>query len=314
MIVPLATNLPHYMHTVFYKIIYFPIINTIIRNLLRITNLLLSKPIRIPISGVVSYKMPDGKTFRLDGNESCYTSLALYWDKPINYEFTDIFIDLVKNCQVFFDIGANIGYFTVLAQVYNPDIQICAFEPANGAYDYLLKNIKLNHGHKSKGFKLALAGINGVIQFFDVVSKYTYLKHHLNGSSSTQNEKGLRKMSQYNVDSMTLDNFVEKNNITKLDLIKMDTEFTEHFILQKGHQTIERFKPIIISEVYSEIEDEFEREIKLHDYQIYLYTENKLKYINTFKDIPSKELDVSHDRNFFFVPTEKVVLIQAYIL
>lgn len=304
------------MRTLFYKIIYFPLINLFLRNILKIVNSLLKKPIRMPVSGVVTYKMPDGKKFRLLTNESCFVSHKLYWDEPINYEFTPIFIEIIKQCRTFFDVGANIGYFTVLAKVYNPNIQIHAFEPSEGPFHYLVENIQLNNGNKSKGFKMALAGMNGIIQFFDVVSKYSYLKYHLNGSSSTQNETGIQKPKQYDVEAITLDNFTQLHKIESLDLIKMDTECTEQFILQQGHNTIDKYKPIIISEVYLEIEDAFEIEIKKHDYQIYQYTSKGLKHISTFKEANAEYQGAGtfFDRNFFLIPSEKVDLFQKYTI
>ncbi len=311
----MATN-SYNMRILFYKIIYFPFINLLIRSTLRLINKVLKKPIRTAVSGIVTYTMPDGKQFRLSTNESCFVSHKLYWDNPINYEFTPIFIDLIPHCHSFFDVGANIGYFTVLAKIYNPDIQVHAFEPSEGPFYYLAENIKLNHSRQSQGFKTALAGMNGIIQFFDVVSKYSYLKYHLNGSSSTQNETGIQKPNQYNVEAITLDTFVETHQIHSLDLIKMDTECTEQFILQKGHATIEKFKPIIISEVYPEIEDEFEVEIKKHDYQIYQYLPDGLRHIQSFKEtnLAYKGAGTFFDRNFFLVPTEKVAIIQKHII
>lgn len=46
-----------------------------------------------------------------------------------------------------------------------------------------------------------------------------------------------------------LDNFIEKNKISNVDFIKCDVEGAELFVFQGGLTTIERFKPIVISEI-----------------------------------------------------------------
>lgn len=303
------------MKKIFFQIIYHPFVNPILRGGLSLVNRFLSKPLKSSVSGVVTYSLPDGKKFRLSTNESCFVSHKLYWDGPISYEFTPVFIDLIPHCRSFFDVGANIGYFTVLANVYNPSIQTYAFEPSEGPYHYLAENIIINKCN-AKGYKTALAGMNGIIQFFDVVSKYSYLKYHLNGSSSTQNETGRDKQTSYDVEAITLDDFVAKNQVTSIDLIKMDTECTEQYILQKASHVLSTFKPIIISEVYEEIEDEFELEIKKYDYLIYQYTDKGLRLIDSFKEIKTQYTGSGafFDRNFFIVPPEKKHLLEKHII
>jgi len=46
-----------------------------------------------------------------------------------------------------------------------------------------------------------------------------------------------------------LDEFVSKNEISKIDFIKCDVEGAELFVFQGGMKVIEQFKPIILSEI-----------------------------------------------------------------
>lgn len=63
------------------------------------------------------------------------------------------------------DIGANIGYFTVLAGKSNLKMNIVAFEPAKGPLHYLRKNVALNFSENSriKVESLALSDKSGMI-------------------------------------------------------------------------------------------------------------------------------------------------------
>jgi hypothetical protein len=47
----------------------------------------------------------------------------LFWNGHRNFEYTDIFIKLIKKVHVFYDIGANIGYYPLLAKKENPEIK-----------------------------------------------------------------------------------------------------------------------------------------------------------------------------------------------
>ena len=61
----------------------------------------------------------------------------------------------------------------------------------------------------------------------------------------------------------TIDKFVKKNKIKKIDFIKIDTEGSEYFILKGGLKTIEKFKPIIQFE-YNFITKKLGKKIKRH--------------------------------------------------
>jgi len=50
-----------------------------------------------------------------------------------------------------------------------------------------------------------------------------------------------------------LKDYIEKNNIKKIDFIKIDTEGYEQNIIEGGYITIERCKPIIVMEIYEDL-------------------------------------------------------------
>ena len=51
------------------------------------------------------------------------------------------------------------------------------------------------------------------------------------------------------VDMLTLDEFAKQEDLTRLDLIKCDTEGSELLVFQGARRTIERFKPIVLTEI-----------------------------------------------------------------
>jgi len=47
--------------------------------------------------------------------------------------------------KTFYDIGANIGYYSLLGATINEDLIVVGFEPATGPAYYFKENIKINH-------------------------------------------------------------------------------------------------------------------------------------------------------------------------
>lgn len=295
--------------SIIYKFIYHPFINAVLRPLAKLFYKLFGKKI-ITISGILPISV-FGVKFKLKTNQTCSVTQDLFFKGPENYEFSPLFNDLINQSKVFFDVGANIGYFTILGGKLNPNLTIFTFEPSFGPSHYAEENIKLNQITNATLIKKAVADIDGKLTFHDVInSKYPWIKHNLNGSNSLQNNFGLSKPASYEVPVITLDTVIKENKLSQLDLLKLDTECTEHLILECSKESIRQLEPIIICEVYDVIAKE--TQIVLDDltqYEIYQYRNHTIKKINSL-------LDVSDDqvyRNFIFCPKNKLNQIQKYI-
>ncbi len=109
----------------------------------------------------------------------------------------------------------------------------------------------------------------------------------------------------------TLDSFVESSNqTTRLDLIKIDTEGTEHLILGNASNVLKKHKPIVICEtLFNTIEDELEKIMGGHDYEFYNHTPEGLQKVNTIKRKSDNGI-----RNCFFVHPDKFHLIEKFII
>jgi FkbM family methyltransferase len=295
-----------------YKVIYNPFINLILRNVLKPVFKVLGKKLPISISGKLSLAY-GGKAFHLYTNQTCSVTQELFSEGCESYEFTPLFAHLIKQASVFFDVGANIGYFTVLAEKLNDKVKIFSFEPSNGPKYYLNRNVKSNHLKNVHVIEKAVADINGTLEFFEVVNeKYPGVEYQLSGSNSLQNQFGLSKQKHYKVPTTTLNVVMDENNLKQLDLIKLDTECTEHYILKSSADTINRHQPIIICEVYRVIEDEVQEAINsFAGYNIYQYQNHKLKHINSFKEIRS---NLDEERNFVFCPKSKIPQIENFLV
>lgn len=300
------------MKSTIHKFIYNPQINRVLRFLALIYYKAFKKKL-ISISGTINLDF-EGQTFKLATNQTNFVTQELFYDKAENYEFTKLFSSLIKKSNVFFDIGSNIGYFSILGSQLNPSCAIFACEPSVGSLHYLELNKNLNKSNNLTIVNKAIANSDENLTFHEIVNeKYPWLKHNLNGSNSLENKYINKKFNSYEVEVTTIDKVVSENQLISIDLIKIDTECTEHLILASSIETINKFKPIIICEVYPVIENEIEKIIfsDLINYEIFqfVYSENKLKRINSILNIAEDD-----DRNFIFCPNSKVGLIKEFIL
>lgn len=293
--------------TTFIKAIYSPFLNRIIRPVSLLLYKISGKRL-LSISGKLDLSVSD-KKFSLLTNQTCSVTNALFYEKPINYEFTPIFVDLVKSSTVFYDIGANIGYFSIIAKRFNPKIEVVAFEPNKGVFRYLQKNIELN-GLDVNCIEAAVSDQVGTLEFHSVVNpKYPWLKENLSGSHSLQNNYGIAKLEAYPVAVTTLSSVTKDLQFEIVDLLKLDTECTEHIILYESLDFIKHHKPIIICEVYHMIMEDIRAVIdQLDDYKSYQCFGNYLKEVEL-----SSISDMDPERNFFFCPRLKEDRIKKFI-
>lgn len=139
------------------------------------------------------------------------------------------------------DIGGNIGYFSLYMSKKLPNTEFYTFEPIEKTYNYLEKNLKLNNASKIKAFNFGLSSEEQEMEMF--------YNPHLCGNSSLKNLSDEDYIEKIICKFTTLDNFVEKHNIKNIDFIKCDVEGAEKFVFEGGLKTLERFKPVIFTEM-----------------------------------------------------------------
>ena len=89
------------MKQLIYKSIYNPFINTILRNINKVFLPILPKNIKLPPSGILTVKNKDGKKLKIKTNQTSYLTQLIYWEEYQNFEYTDIFLKLIKKMNVF---------------------------------------------------------------------------------------------------------------------------------------------------------------------------------------------------------------------
>jgi len=129
------------------------------------------------------------------------------------------------NCSTIFDIGANIGYYTVqFSKATTGDIH--AFEPMDYQYSVLIRNLLLNNISNVIPVKQIASDNNELIRIYQNLTGNT-------GTSSIYNETERYE----DIQSISLDAYCIKLKITEVDLVKIDVEDHESSVL-KGMQKL----------------------------------------------------------------------------
>lgn len=295
---------------IFYLFIYQSQINYILRNINRFVCNIFNINVKIPPSGLMHLKTDSG-TLKIATNQTSYLTQLLFWKGYKNFEYSSIFEELSKHIDHFFDIGSNIGYYSLLAAKSNPNVVAYSFEPATGPKFYLNKNIQLNNFQNNIiAVNKALSNHIGNIDFYEVENvKYKYLKYNLAGEGNAGTKTTSRNFIKNNVKSTTLNEFIKSHQIDRIDLMKLDTEGTEIDILKSGEESIKAFEPIIICEtLFNIIENELEDFFLALDYAFFNHTSNGLMQVKSIKRSEDDGI-----RNCFFVPKSKLYLITKFI-
>lgn len=296
------------------RIIYNKYINCLLRSILKEFSRFLPTNFKFPINGIFKVKGNDIPPFYISTNPTSCVTKKVFWDNVEGFEFNSarIFCELIKKSNVFFDIGANIGYYSLLASsIRGKDVLVCAFEPMPSAYSYLQENIKINGFDNIKPFELALSNQKGKATFYSIVNEKFKSYPQLTGDGGlSKTQSGNRAKINFDVETNTLDDFVnEIIGDNKVDLIKLDTEANEHFVLMGANNVLKNHRPIIQCEILkNQIENELEVILSNYDYLYYRATDKGLEHTLSFVNNPSEFVD------YYLIPREKKYFVENFII
>lgn len=192
---------------------------------------------------------------------------------------TKIFKKVVKEGDTVVDLGANIGYFTLLAaKLVGKKGKVYSFEPEPRNYNYLLKNIELNEYDNVFATQKAVSDETGKTKLY--ICPYDTGHHTINQYGDIKAHKPDfidDKKDFVEVETVTLDDFF-KDTKQPINVIKMDVEGAEMLALSgmdriiresKNIKMFVEFFPLLIREMGGSPE-EFIRRL-LDDYQFSMF-------------------------------------------
>jgi len=140
----------------------------------------------------------------------------------------------IKDADTILDIGAHIGLFALYASQFCKNGKIYCFEPVNENFNLLTENLKLNNIRNVIANKLAVSSKSGNVTIYLNEDESGH-SMYLSGPKSVQ------------VQSISLKDIIDSNNLEKSDFIKMDCEGEEYEIINSvPKEYFEKIKKICI--------------------------------------------------------------------
>lgn len=164
------------------------------------------------------------------GRQVLETQRGVFWSDPVNYLGIDLvrhgvfepgLIEIIEEFLtsdgVFYDIGANEGYFSVISALHCAGARIIAIEPQHRLRRVIERNLALNDvTHRVELLEVAVGDRSGDANM--------YLSPGVNSGSS-----GMTRMTRYplrraSVKIDTLERIFDAHDCASVDLVKMDIE------------------------------------------------------------------------------------------
>jgi FkbM family methyltransferase len=220
------------------------------RSLSRLTGREFESAIKhLPRTGPVRSRLPNGEVLHLRSRGDDWISNQVFWRGWNGYEpeTTPLFFRLAREAEVVIDVGAYVGFFTILAGLANRHGRVFTFEPMPDNAERLQRHLELNALHNVEPVQAAVSDFEGSAEIFHIGSGYEC------STSLVRDFMSVHPGVQTSVvPTIALDSFLEERGVESVSLVKIDIETSEPDALRGMWRTLERDRPTIVSEVLSD--------------------------------------------------------------
>jgi FkbM family methyltransferase len=143
------------------------------------------------------------------------------------------FAATIRPGDVVYDLGANVGFYSLLASVLvGPLGQVASFEPVPRNLEFLRTHMELNDVSNCSIFDAAVCNSNGKASF-DF------------GAGSLMGHLTAKPEGAFTVRTVTLDRLVDSGELRPPNVVKCDIEGAEYDALAGAIHTVARWLPVI---------------------------------------------------------------------
>ncbi|MFQ6023838.1 MAG: FkbM family methyltransferase [Acidiferrobacterales bacterium] len=197
--------------------------------------------------------LPNGQTLIFDHSECSKILRRFAWKHIHGYEPYTIrlFHALARRAFGVLDIGAYFGLYALIAAKTNPKAIVHAFEPVPQNLELLRHFLELNNCAHVFVHPIAIARESGNATLYIPDQR----KSALPPTGSLKNcflpgeRFGGRSAQAVQVRTKPLDSMIEEEFIRHIDLVKIDTEETEHDVILSGEKMFQSYRPDIVMEI-----------------------------------------------------------------
>lgn len=154
------------------------------------------------------------------------------WLGTYEHHTQELFRRHIKPGAIVFDIGANVGFFTLLAsRLAGETGRVFAFEPLPRNLELLREHVRLNHATNVTVMPLAVSTGTGSARFFL-------------GENPSQGT--LAQSGEIEVNTDSLDRLVGGGSVSPPDFVKMDIEGGEDDVLTGSTEVLRSARPTLL--------------------------------------------------------------------
>jgi FkbM family methyltransferase len=150
------------------------------------------------------------------------------WLGSYEWEMQKRMVEEIKPGATFYDVGANVGFYSLLAAKLVGSGKGYAIEPLASNLMYLRRHLELNRVRNVEVVEMAISDEVGALRF---ESEGTRAMGRIGAAGSVL------------VESSTLDTLLEAGKIAPPDCVKMDIEGAEYRALQAARECFARHRP-----------------------------------------------------------------------
>ncbi len=141
---------------------------------------------------------------------------------------------------VVYDLGANVGFFTLLAsKLAGRSGVVCSFEPLPRNLQYLERHLRLNDVENVRVFPIAVSSRSGTARF---------------ASAQSPSMGGLRASGEIEVKTESLDGLFESGAVPPPAFMKIDVEGAEHDVLTGAARILRGCRPVILLSAHGHVQ------------------------------------------------------------
>ncbi|MEP6741361.1 MAG: FkbM family methyltransferase [bacterium] len=189
------------------------------------------------VQGVTVAKVDGQKLYvKADASHIANSLITMgVWEK----RETEVFLSLIKPHMTILDVGAHVGYYTLLAA--KRVAQVYAFEPDPETFGLLSRSVNANGHTNVKCFHAAVTNKMGRANF------------HVDSEAwgnSLCSENVSNQVRQLEVETLGLDELFASGALgERVDLLKIDVQGAEELVLNGAERILAECQPIILMEV-----------------------------------------------------------------
>ena len=223
---------------------------------------------------------------------------SFYKKEPETLNWINNFQSNNSDNIVYWDIGANIGLYSIYAAIKFKNIEIISFEPSTSNTRTLSRNISINNlESKISIFPLALSDKKNIISYFNETrfsegSSISNFNSNIDYRGETVKKNQIK--NKYNLFGTNIDNLILNKILTVPNYIKIDVDGIEHLIL-KGAKNLLKNK--LLKEISIEMNPTY---VKQYEFI------NNIMEENNFKKVASLNARLLSDKNYKLKSNETV--------